>query len=143
VFVHVAHSNQMAERNDRNQKNAQVRAPSQNVATIRALLKEKLLQQPKKFERVMRQRDKDRDGFVIRRPEVLRPIVNLRLHDALQCRKLTANEFQTALRDLDIVSRRIDVLNMMSAYGTSDGFIDWKQLSIELSNHFMVQGRMV
>ena len=57
-------------------------------------------------------------------------------------RRLNLKELQAAMRDLDLVARRVDVVSMMSAHG--DGrTVDWKQLSIELSNHFMIQGRMV
>lgn len=57
-------------------------------------------------------------------------------------RRLHLKELQAAMRDLDLVARRVDVVSMLSAHG--DGrTVDWKQLSIELSNHFMIQGRMV
>eukprot|EP00750_Incisomonas_marina_P006765 INCI14714.2.p1 GENE.INCI14714.2~~INCI14714.2.p1 ORF type:complete len:135 (+),score=27.13 INCI14714.2:184-588(+) len=116
--LHEAHKERMEQRDARNREHAKEHAPSRDVTKITALLREKLRQQPRKFERVMRHHDKDRDG------------------------RLNLKELQAAMRDLDLVARRVDVVSMMSAHG--DGrTVDWKQLSIELSNHFMIQGRMV
>ena len=42
----------------------QVRAPPQGINKLKKLLEERVQAQPRKFERVMRRRDKNRDGCV-------------------------------------------------------------------------------
>ena len=59
-----AHKERMEQRDARNREHAKEHAPSRDVTKITALLREKLRQQPRKFERVMRHHDKDRDGYV-------------------------------------------------------------------------------
>ena len=43
----------------------QVRAPPQGLVKLKKLLEERVQSQPRKFERVMRRRDKNRDGCVV------------------------------------------------------------------------------